>query len=378
VVKLFVDANNDVIAVILADEPYLTPTGPLTTCPHTAGKQLVIAKFEGQLGTTASWAYCYGQNLANLTDAVQDAAGNMLLVGKYQATGATNFGDAASPVMLPSGTLNRSFIAKYGPDGRPLDAIAIGTTGANVVNDIDVDPNSGDIAIALNCQDDVDFGSGVEITVSPANVNKACIVELDAQLDMKWAYVLSEIPFNQEANAVAYLPNGDVLAGLAVSGQVNFGDTIWSNAIGANDFDFALVVLDGAPAGSTGTLSPNVASPAWRRFGSTVDDTIIDLKVHHATQTIFGAAKSKAFENALACTFNGVAIDGAAFVWRWDLAPFTTPVWLEASGTNTNGFGLEQLDLDPMGNPILIGDSSAGYNWGWTIPDNGWVIRLNR
>lgn len=372
--QLLVDAADDVIAVISAEDPSFDPAGQLTTCSHTTGDRLVLAKYDGALTSTVEWAYCYGQNIT-VIEAAQDAAGNIFVAGTFVGTN-TDFGDPTTPLPLLSSSVRVPFIAKYDTNGRPLAARAIGpNVNGNTLYDIDIDPSSGDVALAIDCLNPIDFGNGV-VATGPTNNRDACVVELDNDLGAKWLYELIE-PGTDTTRAVAYLPSGHLFAGLAVTGQVNFGDTVWSNGFGQSDI--ALLELDGAPVGTQGHLLSTAANASWRRYGSSAAEVPLAIEVDQATGRVFAAASSYGFQGSVSWALDGHDVDGAVLVWRSDTA-LGVPVWLEASGVTVQSDAVDTLMLDQMGAPLLLGRTVAasGYDWGWPIVNFNWLIRLNK
>lgn len=355
------------VALLIQDEAELSQLGPLTGCGASSGSRLVIAEYDPNLNQYASSARCYGNarvgpgtpfNDIRIVDQLY-VNDELYLAGSYHGANVM-VGDALAPMTLPPSNGGADgFVLRFDAARNVVGSYVFGgATGATeTVNDITIDPVTGDILLATFARSTVDFGGGYTFGGHPSDTD-AYLVRLSHDLSTTLVVRDFATAGNDEAKVVAAMPNGHVAVGLTLVGAINFGDGINSQPIGVSGYDIALVELDGA---TLQLAAPNAHS----RLGSVYNEEPVSLWISPTTGEVVWSGRSYAAENSATWVYEGTPITQAVWVAKAPsfLAP---PTWVNQTATTVGSSkqSLQRVFVTPDGQSIYVQSAGNNIDWG--------------
>lgn len=159
------------------------------------------------------WSKRYGDNASQQCDDIAaDAAGNVLLAGRFEGT--VDFG--AGP--MTSAGVSDAFLAKLDPDGNALWAKRFGDAMYQQTWSVAADP-AGNIFIAGAFLGSIDFGGGSLVSAGNQDI---FVAKLDPGGALLWAKRFGDAAF-QSIYSIAVDPGGGVAMIGSFKGVVDFG-----------------------------------------------------------------------------------------------------------------------------------------------------------
>lgn len=217
------DSSNNIVVVGTFNGTMDFGSGPLSSA---GSSDIFVAKFSSN--GSLLWAKRFGGSAMDGCSGVAvDATNNILLTGSYGYYGtAVDFGGGALP--LSGGTSawqNDVYVAKLSPDGNYIWAKGYGGQGDDLAGGLAVDGN-GDVAVIGSFQQTVSFGGGS--FTSAGNYDVFVAKYSGANGSHLWSCSGGGSSADK-GYAIAFDPNGNVVATGYFSGNANIGGSALSS-----------------------------------------------------------------------------------------------------------------------------------------------------
>jgi hypothetical protein len=254
------------------------------TCKVSAGGDDVFVRVYTAGGTLQS-VHAFGSTEHQGANGVAvDSAGKILLTGQFQGT--LDFGDGSAPLNAAT-TRSKAFLAK-------LDPMGTGVLWSHAFGDTDNDHRG--IAVAVDAADQPVMAGSFEGTIafdvvlSSAGGTDVFVAKLDPDGQSLWSRSYGNLA-NQQAQGVAYDPEGNVLLTGGFEGVLDFGG---GGVVSGGSYDLFLVKL--APLGEHRWSKGFGNVSAQFGFGVTADPTTSQVvTVGYAAGTVdFGSGQHTA------------------------------------------------------------------------------------
>jgi len=178
------------------------------------GSDVYVVKLTGSGGF--GWARVFGDATSQTATALAaDAAGNTAVTGLTQGT--VDFG--GGPVVTGGG--GDAYVVVLDPNGAYRWAKAFGDAALQLGNGVAID-SSGNVAVAGASKGSIDFGGGPLVNPGGTAAYDAFVAVFDATGNHLWSKRLGDAA-DQQANAVAFDPSGNVLVTGGFAGVIDCG-----------------------------------------------------------------------------------------------------------------------------------------------------------
>lgn len=338
--------------------------GNITLLNSTPGESdLFLVKYDP--AGTALWAYATGGTLDDEVDAIAtDDLGNVYITGNFYSPTLT-FG---TTTLTNAGNVGDIFVAKFGPDGDVLMALRDGGPALEIPHAIAVDDLGNIVVAGRFSSNSITFGT---TTLLQAGSMDVFVVKYDSEGAVLWAKGAGG-GSNDEGEALAIDPNGDIIVAGYYTQQATFGTFILPNPGSANVFIAKCDGTDGTFDWAKGFAS-NGVEEAWAVDLDAQNN--IYIAGHFQTDSLsFGSTTlySTGFDNGFIARFD----DDGDPIWAHGLNARARAEGIVvangavyACGTfHENGFsyGLSLLDVEGTADLYLL-KSDLNGNAQWVV-----------
>jgi len=311
--------------------------------PLTPGglDNVFIAKFDSE--GNHLWSNGYGMGFAGATDLKLDAAGNIIITGRF--CGQIDFGGGDLPISCTNLAAYDIFVAKFDPDGNHLWSLGFGDEADQSGDGLAVD-SDGNILLTGWIDGRVDFGGGL---IGTGYNTRGFVAKYDSDGNHIWSKDFGKVStFNSQACRSIEVDSLDNVMLLGEFGPaIQFGGAeLLSNG---GSLDIFLAKLD---AGGTHLWSQNFGD-SDRQYGRCMaldgSDNIVFAGNYHGNVDFGGMPLSSAGGNDIYLVkFNS---DG-------------THVWSQSFGDVAyNQFALG-IAVDHFGKTVITGSNDGVVNFG--------------
>ncbi len=311
--------------------------GATPTCTLLMTSDRIVTSTFAPPGSVLSLTTFGGTGFDQVTDVAVDASGNLFVVGEF--VGMMTIGGT---MLLGLAGLESIFVAKFDPSGTLVWAKAFGSSGANEVSDVAIDPASGDAWLLGYFTSPINFGGGTLTSAGAWDVFVAKLAAADGShlFSQRFGGAANESPGGLDVDA-----SGSVVLGGTFSGTVNFGGTDLT-ALGPGDVFFLKL-------GSAGAYQ-------WsERFGGPSPSTLGGLTLDSAGNPILTGR----FAGTVDFGGGGATAVGSTDIYVAKYSSTGAYLWADTVG----GPGLDESDAvvaDSASNVLVTGTFSGSVNFG--------------